>query len=87
MWALPRHLPADIGELQQADEVIQEVLTFWQHGRYPTGDERKNLSQSALVLLKQWNRLVKQGEVMYRQVSRTDGGEGVAFLYSPPIFF
>lgn len=77
VWALPPHLPADIGELQQLDEVIQEVLIFWQQGRYPTRDECKNLFQSTLVLLKQWNLLVKHGEVIYCQVSRIDGGEGV----------
>lgn len=39
------------------------------------------LSQLALVLLGQWNHLVKLGQVLYRQMFRPDGG--VFFVLSP----
>uniref|UniRef100_A0A671VB87 Gypsy retrotransposon integrase-like protein 1 n=1 Tax=Sparus aurata TaxID=8175 RepID=A0A671VB87_SPAAU len=81
--ALPQHLPADIGELQRADPVTQEVLVFWQQKRYPNHDDRKRLSPPALVLLKQWERLIERAGVVYRQVSRSDGGELVLQVLLP----
>lgn len=83
--ALPQHLPADIGELQRADPVIQEVLVFWQQKRYLSREERKQLSPLALVLLKQWGRLIEQARVVYRQVSRSDGGEVVLQVILPAV--
>lgn len=81
--ALPQHLPADVGALQQADPVIGEVLTFWRQKRYPDREERKQLSELALVLLKQWDRLTEQAGVAYRQVLRPDGGEAVLQVLLP----
>nr|XP_043898190.1 uncharacterized protein LOC122779681 [Solea senegalensis] len=81
--ALPPHLPADIGELQRADSVTQEVLVFWQQKRYPNYDERKQFSPPALVLLKQWERLVERAGLVYGQVSRSDGGELVFQVLLP----
>ena len=81
---MPQHLPADIGELQRADSV-KEALVFWQQKRYPSHDERKQLSPPALVLLKQWGRLIEQAGVVYRQVSRSDGGEVALQVLVPAV--
>ncbi len=81
--ALPQHFPADIGELQRVDSVTQEVLGFWHQKRYPTSDERKQLSPQGLVLLQQWGRLLEQAGVMYCQVARSDGGEPVLQVLLP----
>ena len=62
--ALPQHLPADVGELQRADPVTQEVLVFWRQKRYPNHDDRKRLSPPAMVLLKQWERLIERAGVV-----------------------
>lgn len=83
--ALPHRLPTDIGELQRADPVIQGVLSFWRQQRYPNHDERKQLTPTALVLLKQWGRLTEQAGVVYRQVSRPDGGEVVLQVLLPTL--
>lgn len=81
--ALPHHAPFDICKLQQADPVIQEVLTFWTQKRRPNYEERKQLSQPALALLRQWDRLVELNGTLYRQVFRPDGAEGAFQLLLP----
>lgn len=72
--ALPHHPFSDISELQCADPVIHEVLAFWRQQCYPNCEDRKKFAPPALALLKQWGRLVEQTGVVYRQVSRSDGG-------------
>ncbi|KAK7921991.1 hypothetical protein WMY93_008893 [Mugilogobius chulae] len=81
--ALSGHSPDDIRALQDADAVIQEVCSPWRQGHYPSFEERRRLSPSAQVLLRQWNRLVEQDEVLYRKVYRPDGGEPVLQLLLP----
>lgn len=81
--ALPSHSQSDIGALQQADPVLCELLVYWRQKRRPGGEERKQLSPSALALLRQWDRLVEKDGVLYRQVFRPDGGESVHQLLLP----
>uniref|UniRef100_A0A3B4WI95 Gypsy retrotransposon integrase-like protein 1 n=1 Tax=Seriola lalandi dorsalis TaxID=1841481 RepID=A0A3B4WI95_SERLL len=81
--ALPQHPPADIAALQQADSVIMEVCALWRQKQYPDREKRRQLSQLALVLLKQWDRLTEQAGVVYRQVLRSDGGEAVLQVLLP----
>ena len=83
VWALPQYPPADIGALQQADPVILEVLNFWRQKQYPGREERKQLSQRSLVLLKQWDRLIEQAGVVYRKVLRPEGGGTVLQVLLP----
>lgn len=80
---LPGHMPTDIVALQQADPTIREVLVFWRRKRRPTYEERKRASQPVLTLLRQWDRLLEEGGVLYRQVFRSDGGEPVLQLLLP----
>ena len=56
---------------------------FWQQKRYPNHEERKQLSPSASVLLKQWERLKELAGVLYRQAFRSDGGEVVLQVLLP----
>lgn len=80
---LPEYTPLDLGVLQQADPVIKEALVFWRKGSRPNGEERKAVSQSALALLRQWDRLMERDGVLYRQAFRSDGREAVSQLILP----
>ena len=78
--ALSHYPPADVGALQQADRGISEVLAFWWQKLYPSREERKQLSQLALVLLKQWDQ---RAGVASRQVLRSDGWEEILQVLLP----
>lgn len=81
--ALPSFSIEDLSSLQEADPDIQRVLAFWEQGSFPSSAERQNLSKSVLTLLRQGDRLVKKNGVLYRRVSRPDGGEEVLQLVLP----
>lgn len=81
--ALPHHFPSDFCALQQADPVLQGILVFWKRKQQPDFQERKQLSRPALVLLRQWDRLVEHKGVLHRQVLRPDGAEPVLQLLLP----
>lgn len=81
--ALPHHPPSDIRSLQQTDPVTHEVLTFWRQKCGPNQEERRRLSHLALVLLRQWDRLIELDGVLHRQVFRADGAETVFQLVLP----
>ncbi|XP_048842280.1 uncharacterized protein LOC125715081 [Brienomyrus brachyistius] len=72
---LPGHSLADIRALQQADPTLKEVLVFWRRKQRPNFEERKQLSQPVLVVLRQWGRLVERDGILYRQIFHPDGGE------------
>lgn len=48
---LPQHAPADMSDLQQANPVIQEVVTFWKQNQRPIQEEWRLLSQPSQMLL------------------------------------
>uniref|UniRef100_A0A3B5PZG8 Gypsy retrotransposon integrase-like protein 1 n=1 Tax=Xiphophorus maculatus TaxID=8083 RepID=A0A3B5PZG8_XIPMA len=79
----PSFDPGDLRVLQQADPALQEVLSFWQRKERPNRTERQGLSQSALALLSQWDRLTELDGLIYRQVFRSDGGGAVYQLLLP----
>lgn len=81
--ALPQHTTPEICTLQQADSVILELLKFWKKKQCPNYEERAQLSWSALILLRQWDRLVERDGVLYRQVFRSDGVEPALQLLLP----
>uniref|UniRef100_A0A3B3IF94 Gypsy retrotransposon integrase-like protein 1 n=1 Tax=Oryzias latipes TaxID=8090 RepID=A0A3B3IF94_ORYLA len=83
MVALPHHSPSDMASLQGADPVLKEFLPFWERQTRPSPEERRQLSSPTLALLRQWNRLVEQGGVLYRRVFRDDGGEAVLQILLP----
>ncbi|TWW67321.1 Retrovirus-related Pol polyprotein from transposon opus, partial [Takifugu flavidus] len=80
---LPSHSPADLHLMQEEDPVLKEVLVFWRRGSLPTSAERRQLSQPAIVLLRQWDRLVEKNGVLFRRVFRSDGGENNSNLFCP----
>ena len=82
---LPGKTPDDIRNMQQADSVIQEVQRYWEQGRRPSYAERQQLSSPALILLQQWSRLVKRGDILYRKTFRPDGAEPVFQLLLPAV--
>lgn len=63
--------------------MIRKVHEFWVQKRYPNHEELKQLAAPALVLLKQWGRLVEQARVVDRQVLRSAGGEAVLQVLLP----
>lgn len=81
--ALRGHSPVDIRALQDSDPVIQEVAVFWRQQREPNFEERKCMSPPAMVLLRQWDRLVERDGLLYRKVFRSDGGEAGFQLLLP----
>lgn len=83
VMALPNHTISEISVFQQADPTIQEFLVFWRRKRRPTADERQQVSQQVLVLLRQWDKLVEEDGVLYRQVFKPAGGELILQLVLP----
>ncbi len=75
---------SDMGTRQVADPVIGELLVFWRRKLPPTPEERKKLSRLAVILLRQWDRLVETG-VLYRRVFRSDGGEEIFQVLLPAV--
>ena len=83
--ALPQHTSPEICAFQQADPIIQELLGFWEQKQRPSHEERAQLSQSTLFLLRQWDRLVKKDGILYRQVFHSDGAEAVLQMLLPGV--
>ncbi|KAG1952465.1 interleukin-1 receptor accessory protein-like 1-A [Pimephales promelas] len=83
VMALPHHTTSDMCALQQADPCIREVLGFWRRKQRPNAEERQGLTQPALVLLRQWDRLEERSGVLYRRVFRPDGAEVVLQVVVP----
>ncbi len=76
---------SDMGTRQVADPVIGELLVFWRPKLPPTPEERKKLSRLAVILLRQWDRLVETDGVLYRHVFRSDGGEEIFQVLLPAV--
>ncbi|RXN03720.1 Transposon Ty3-I Gag-Pol poly [Labeo rohita] len=74
-----------MGAQQVVDPVIGELLVFWRRKLPPTPEERKKLSKLAVILLRQWDRLVETDGVLYRRVFRPDGGEEVFQVLLPAV--
>ena len=71
----PGHTLPDLQVLQEADSIIQDFLVFWNRNKGPDAAERRQMSKEALALVKQWDRIVDQGGVLYRKVFSPDGDE------------
>ncbi|KAK9515992.1 hypothetical protein VZT92_026587 [Zoarces viviparus] len=82
---LPNRTLSDICSLQQADPVIQAVSWFWRRKQRPNHEELKQLSPPALVLLRQWDRLVDQNGVLCRRIFRPDGAAATFQLLLPAV--
>lgn len=83
--ALPAHSASDLQLLQQNDPLLKEIMVFWRQKSPPTAVERRHLSKPALKMLTQWGRLVERDGVLFRQVLRSDGGEGFLQLLLPAV--
>uniref|UniRef100_A0A8C5BVU7 Gypsy retrotransposon integrase-like protein 1 n=1 Tax=Gadus morhua TaxID=8049 RepID=A0A8C5BVU7_GADMO len=80
------HSPSDLRSLQEADSLLGDnFLRFWRRRVKPTQEERQQLPALALTLLREWDRLVEQGGVLYRRAFRSDGGEGCFQLVLPAV--
>ncbi|KAL0152304.1 hypothetical protein M9458_052027 [Cirrhinus mrigala] len=82
---LPGFSVGDLRSLQAADPVIQEVSRFWRLGTCPGPEERHQMTKAALVLLRQWGRLMEQDGVLYRRVHCPSGKEEVLQLVLPTV--
>ncbi|XP_063059157.1 retrovirus-related Pol polyprotein from transposon 412 [Engraulis encrasicolus] len=83
MTVLPGHSSTEIAELQQADPTIRGAMAFWRRKRRPNFDERQVTPEPVLRLLKQWDRLVEEGGIVYRQKFRSDGGQPILQVLLP----
>lgn len=83
--AMPQLTPPELRLAQQTDPVIQELLVFWRRKQRPSSEERAQLSQATLVLLRQWDRLLERDDVLYRKVFRPDGAEAMYQLLLPNV--
>ena len=72
--ALPFH-SIDLRALQEADALLAEILPFWRRKTRPTMDEKRSLSNGALALLRQWDRLVERDGILHRRVFCQNGKE------------
>ncbi|KAI4905570.1 hypothetical protein NFI96_009239, partial [Prochilodus magdalenae] len=70
---------------QVADPVIREAFVFLRRKEPPSLEERKCLPQPALVLLRQWDRLVEKNGLLYRRIWWPDGHEEVLQLVLPAL--
>ncbi|XP_073710120.1 retrovirus-related Pol polyprotein from transposon 412 [Misgurnus anguillicaudatus] len=80
---LPSHSVTDLSTLQAEDPVIGKILGLWRTGKRPAYSERQLLSKAALILLRQWDRLVERQGLLYRRMLRSDGGEEILQLVLP----
>lgn len=81
--ALPGRTPQDLSSLQEADPVIGPVRKYYQEGRRPGAVEREVLPKSSRALLRQWDRLVNEEGVLYRQIYAPGGGPETLQLLLP----
>ncbi|XP_068607149.1 uncharacterized protein [Brachionichthys hirsutus] len=79
----PSHSAADLRSLQETDPLLGNILQYWRRGVRPTTAESRQLSRPAVALLRQWDRLMERDGVLFRQVFRSDGGEGFLQLVLP----
>ncbi|XP_049909748.1 retrovirus-related Pol polyprotein from transposon 412 [Epinephelus moara] len=82
---MPQYTTTELRASQQADPVIQELFGLWKQKRRPSREVRAQLSQSTLVLLRQWDRLVEKDGILYRKVLYPDGAEAVFQLLLPSV--
>lgn len=83
--AMPQLTLSELRLAQQTDSVIQELLVFWSRRQRPSREERARLSQTTLVLLRQWDRLLERDGVLFRKVFRPDGAEAMYQLLLPTV--
>ncbi|KAI4897396.1 hypothetical protein NFI96_007157 [Prochilodus magdalenae] len=76
----PGSSSVDLGQLQGVDSVLRHVWYFWREQRQPTPEERRQLSRPVLALLRQWDRLVEQDGVLFRQEHGHQGVERTSEL-------
>lgn len=73
--AFPCHTQTDLHVLQEFDPIIQDFLRFWTRRKGPDAAERRQISKEALMLVKQWDRIVEKDGVLHRRVCRPKGEE------------
>ncbi|KAK9519951.1 hypothetical protein VZT92_022642 [Zoarces viviparus] len=71
----PSHTQSDLRVLQEADPILKEFLEFWTKRKGPDAAQRRQASKEALVLVRQWDRIVEQDGVLYRRICHPKGEE------------
>lgn len=77
---LPGYTKDELREFQKVDPTIAALKGFWDHKRKPTKQERIGLSQPALSLLKQWDRIIEKEGLLYRVIDDVFHGECLQLL-------
>ncbi|XP_041862171.1 uncharacterized protein LOC121653037 [Melanotaenia boesemani] len=78
--AFPCHTLSDLCALQEADPSINKFLTFWSRKQGPDATERRHITKEVLILIRQWDRIVEKGGVLYRRVCNPDGEENLQLV-------
>lgn len=73
--ALPGYSKVDLKRFQTSDSALREFSKYWDMNRKPDSRERKRLSRTARLLLKQWNKIQQKDGLLYRVVQDTRSGE------------
>lgn len=71
--------------LQQADLTLKDILVLLDQKRWSYREKRERLSPIGLALLRQWDRLVKQGGVLYHQVFLSCSTEATLQVLLPAV--
>ena len=69
--------------LQKADGVISAFLKYWGTGQKPSRQERARELPKTIELLRQWDRVVDDADVLYWESQ--DGGKSKAAHLTPSI--
>ena len=64
----PGYTKAELHHLQQQDPTIKCFRTYFDRGRKPSKNERKEEDARGLVLLQQWDRVQDREGLLYRMV-------------------
>lgn len=59
------------------------LCEFWMQKQRLNHEEQENLSSSTVILLRQWDRLVENEILLYRQELRPNGAEAVLQMLLP----
>lgn len=63
----------DLATLQGADPVLKDFLSLWRQGRFPSKEQRAELTKDVQHLLRQWDRILERDGVLYRKTTAPHG--------------
>ena len=68
-FSFPSYTKPEISGLQKQDPVIKSFLVYWDRKEKARVSERKKEDKRVLIMLKQWDKLHVEDEILYRRVT------------------